>query len=104
MDAPDITSRFFQSHVLMPDSTFSIPLTPIEFTYGRDNLQDTPGGFAVPHPLASPDTIVMDEAMFKATIDALTSKTTTDFFNARKLNQNSKRMKSRKTQILKKCS
>ena len=90
MEAPDTTSRFFQSHVLMPDNTFAIPLTPIEFTYGREDLQDTSGAVAIPHPLASPDTIIMDEPVFMATIGALTSKTTIDFFNSRKLTQNSK--------------
>jgi len=90
MEAPDIRSRFFQSHVLMPDNTFAIPLTPIEFSHGREDLQDTSGAIAIPHPLASPDTIIMDEPVFKATIDALTSKTTVDFFNSRKLTQNSK--------------
>jgi hypothetical protein len=70
MEAPDITSRFFQSHVLMPDNTFAIPLTSIEFTHGREDLQDTTSGaIAIPHPLASPDTIIMEEATFKATIE-----------------------------------
>ena len=90
MESPDITSRFFQSCVLMLDNTFAIPFTPIEFSYGRDNLQDKSGVNAIPHAFASPDTMVMDEATFKATIDVLNSKTTVDFFNSRKLNQNSK--------------
>ena len=90
MEASDITSRFFQSHVSMSDNTLAIPLTPIEFTYGRSDLLDTSGANAVLHPFASPDTTVMDEAIFKATIDALTSKPTIDFFNSRKLTQNSK--------------
>ena len=90
MQAPDITSRFFQSHVSMPDGTFAIPLTPIEFSYGRETMQDTSGAGPVPHALASPDSLVMEEATFKATIDALSSKPTMDFFNSRKLTQNSK--------------
>ena len=90
MEAPDTTSRFFPSHVLMPDGYFAQPLIQIEFSYGRDGMMDTLGANAVPHLFASPDTIVMDEAICKATIDALTSKTTIDFFSGRKLTQNSK--------------
>ena len=74
----------------MPDGSLAQPLTQIEFSYGRDAMLDTSGAIAVPHALASPDTLVMEEATFKATIDALTSKPTMDFFNSRKLNQNSK--------------
>jgi hypothetical protein len=48
------------------------------------------GAIAIPHPLATPDTIVMEETLFMATISALTSKPTIDFFNSRKLTQNSK--------------
>ena len=80
MEAHDITSRFFQSHVSMPDGTFAIPLTQIEFTYGRNGMMDTSGALAIPHELASPDTLVMDEAIFKATTDALTNKVITEFF------------------------
>ena len=75
----------------MPDGSFAQPLTQIDFvSYGRDGMLDTSGNIAVPHAFASPDTKVMDEATFKATIGALTSKPTIDFFNSRKLNQNSK--------------
>jgi len=90
MEAPDTTSRFFPGHVLMPDGSFAQPLIQIEFSYGRDGMMDTLGANAVPRLFASPDTIVMDEAICKATIDALTSKTTIDFFSGRKLTQNSK--------------
>ena len=90
MESPDITRRFFQSHVSMPDGSFAQPLTQIDFSYGRDGMLDTSGNIAVPHAFASPDKIVMDEVTFKATIDALTNKPTIDFFNSRKLNQNSK--------------
>ena len=85
MEAQDITTRFFQSHVSMPDGTFAIPLTQIEFIYGRNGMIDASGAHAVPHALASPDTLVMDEATFKATTDALTNKVITDFFINRKL-------------------
>ena len=52
----------------MPDGSLAQPLTQIEFSYGRDAMLDTSGAIAVPHALASPDTLVLDEANFKATI------------------------------------
>ena len=90
MEAHDTTSRFFQSHVSMPDGTFAIPLTQFGCTYGRNGMMDTSGAHAVPHALASPDTLVMDKATFKATTDALTNNVITDFFINRKLCKTSK--------------
>jgi len=51
---------------------------------------DTSGIPHVPHAHARPDTTIIDEPTFQATINALTSKSIMDFFNLRKLNQNSK--------------
>ena len=47
MEAPDTTSRFFPSHVLMPDGSFAQPLIQIEFFYGRDGMMDTSGANAI---------------------------------------------------------
>ena len=74
----------------MPDGTFASPLTQIEFTYGRSKMMDTSGINPIPHALASPDTLVMDELTFKSINDALTNKVITDFFINRKLNKTSK--------------
>ena len=73
----------------MPDGTFAIPLTQIEFTYGRNAMMNTSGANAVPHALASPDTLIMEQATLKATNDALTNKSITDFFINRKLHKGS---------------
>ena len=43
-----------------------------------------------PHPLASTDTLIMDELTFKSTSEALTNKGITDFFKYRKLSKASK--------------
>ena len=51
---------------------------------------DTSGNNPIPHALASPDTLVMDEVTFKSTSDALTNKVITDFFINRKLSKTSK--------------
>ena len=64
----------------MPDGTLASPLTQIDFTYGRSTIMDTSGNIPIPHALASPDTLVMDEVTFKSTNDALTNKVITDFF------------------------
>jgi len=74
----------------MPDGTFASPLTQIEFTYGRSRMMDTSGINPIPHALASPDTLVMDELTFKSINDALTHKVITDFFINRKLSKTSK--------------
>ena len=86
----DTTSRYFQSHVSMPDGTFSSPLTQIEFTFGRSTMMDNSAINPTPHPLASPDTLIMDELTFKSTSEALTNKGITDFFKYRKLSKASK--------------
>ena len=90
METQDTTSRYFQSHVSMPDGTFASPLTQIEFTYGRSTMMDNSGNNPIPHALASPDTLVMDELIFKSTSEALTIKVITDFFRNLKLNKTSK--------------
>ena len=87
MEAQDITSRYFPSHVSMPDGNLAIPLTQIEFTYGRNDMMDTAN--AVPHALASPDTLIMEETTLQATNNALTNKSITDFFINRKLHKGS---------------
>jgi len=73
METQDITSRYFQSFVTMPDGSLALPLTQIEFTYGRANMMDNSGVAQVAHALARPDSEIMDEATFKTTIDALTN-------------------------------
>ena len=88
MEAQDITSRYFPSHVSMPDGNLAIPLTQIEFTYGRNLMMDTVN--AIPHALASPDTLIMEEATFQSTMNSLTTKSMTDFFINRKLCKTSK--------------
>ena len=90
VDIQDTTSRYFQSHVSMPDGTFSSPLTQIEFTFGRNTMMDHSGINPIPHALASPDTLVMDEQTFKSTSEALTNKGIIDFFGNRKLSKTSK--------------
>ena len=90
MEAQDITTRFFQSYVSMPDGSLAQPLTQIDFSYGRDALLDTSGGAAIPHACAKRNSDVMDESTLKATIDALTNKVITDFFINRKLCTTSK--------------
>ena len=74
----------------MPDGSLALPLTQIEFTYGRANMMDNSGVAQVAHALARPDSEIIDEATFKTTIDALTNKVTTDFFINRKLSKTSK--------------
>ena len=74
----------------MPDGTFAAPLSQIEFTYGRSQMMDTSGFNPIPHALASPNTLVMDELTFKSINDALTHKGITDFFSNRKLSKTSK--------------
>ena len=90
METQNITSRYFQSFVTMPDGSLALPLTQIEFSCGRTNMMDNSGDAPIAHALASPDTLIMDEATFKTTINALTNKVTTDFFIHRKLCKTSK--------------
>jgi len=74
----------------MPDGSLALPLTPIEFSHGRTNMMDHSGAAPIAHALASPDTLAMEEATFKSTIDALTNKSMTDFFINRKISKTSK--------------
>ena len=74
----------------MPDGSLAQPLTQIEFSYGRDTMIDNSGVHIIAHASARHDTVVMDEPTFKATIDALTCKATTDLFINRKVNTKSK--------------
>jgi hypothetical protein len=53
-------------------------------------MMDYSGINPIPHALASPDTLVMDELIFKSTSEALTNKVITDFFRNLKLNKTSK--------------
>jgi len=87
MEAQDVASRYFPSHVCMPDGNVAISLTQIDFTYGRNDMMDTAN--AVSHALASPDTLIMEETTLQATNYALTNKSITDFFINRKLHKGS---------------